>query len=605
MWQPAGDKLSNVNRLGNLQPVLTLPDWQGHLIHTCKDPDDELLLAYQCAEEAGTRRYLVVPSSDQWVNQLTAGTLGIREALSQPRAWLADVDASGKVLSIWKADPNQIPAEIMPPAGSKLEAIPEATLAEAPPAAAPAAVPPRPAAAAPARPAPAAPKPAVAAPARPAAPAGPSSGGRSGGAAPSPARIMIERMMHRNAIAIPGETGASYMLLKLLPSVDASRAPALNLAFILDVSGSMYAEDGTGTSRLKRIQEATKLAISKLRPQDMITVGAFAYDAKILLPSTTIADKEKIDQTIDQIDQLGVDAGGTAMDEGIKIAMDEVAKHIAPGKLNQVVILTDGETTGETICKQLAKQADEKGIHLSLMGIGTDWNASLIKELATASAGKWYYIDVTDAGAAERVIVEEFESLAATGFLDVEIHVKAVKGVKIKGMRQVAPDIKQLELTEPEERHYQAYLGTLERDNASKYIVELILPKRPDGKYAIAQMEISFDPGTGQRQSQTAPIEVVFAAQHGFINAEVARHIDEVQLAEMNVQLQKAIAADKKEDVQKMAEMLVKKGGLMGKRADKKTMLAKQVLQEINAGGRVSKKTQLAMDDAARVAAED
>ena len=40
----------------------------------------------------------------------------------------------------------------------------------------------------------------------------------------------------------------------------------------------------------------------------------------------------------------------------------------------------------------------------------------------------------------------------------------------------------------------------------------------------------------------------------------------------------------------------------MGARAAKKTMLARQVLQEINAGGRVSKKTQLAMDDAAREA---
>ena len=47
-----------------------------------------------------------------------------------------------------------------------------------------------------------------------------------------------------------------------------------------------------------------------------------------------------------------------------------------------------------------------------------------------------------------------------------------------------------------------------------------------------------------------------------------------------------------------------KKGELMGPRAAKKTMLAKQVLQELNAGGRVSKKTQLAMEDSARMAEE-
>ena len=56
--------------------------------------------------------------------------------------------------------------------------------------------------------------------------------------------------------------------------------------------------------------------------------------------------------------------------------------------------------------------------------------------------------------------------------------------------------------------------------------------------------------------------------------------------------------------VQKVAQQIEKKGELMGPRAAKKTMLAKQVLTELNAGGRVSKKTQLAMEDSARMAEE-
>ena len=54
----------------------------------------------------------------------------------------------------------------------------------------------------------------------------------------------------------------------------------------------------------------------------------------------------------------------------------------------------------------------------------------------------------------------------------------------------------------------------------------------------------------------------------------------------------------------RVAKAMEQKGQLMGARAAKKTMLARQVLQEINAGGRVSKKTQLAVDDAARMAEE-
>jgi hypothetical protein len=132
------------------------------------------------------------------------------------------------------------------------------------------------------------------------------------------------------------------------------------------------------------------------------------------------------------------------------------------------------------------------------------------------------------------------------------------------------------------------------------------LPKRPDGKFSIADIEITFDTGSGQRESTgQTPLEITYTASgHGYINAEVAKHIDEVQIFELNENLQKAIASNNTAEVQRVAQNIEKKGEVMGPRAAKKTMLAKKVLEELNAGGRVSKKTQLAVDDAAR-AAED
>jgi hypothetical protein len=94
------------------------------------------------------------------------------------------------------------------------------------------------------------------------------------------------------------------------------------------------------------------------------------------------------------------------------------------------------------------------------------------------------------------------------------------------------------------------------------------------------------------------------ATGQGYVNAEVAKHIDEVQIYELNKNLQQAIATNNQAEAQRVAQNIEKKGELMGPRAAKKTMLAKQVLQELNAGGRVSKKTQLAVDDAARAAEE-
>src|ERR1051326_74235 len=88
------------------------------------------------------------------------------------------------------------------------------------------------------------------------------------------AKIPIERMMHRSSIAVSGDSAASYSLLKLIPAGTIDKPMGLNLALVLDVSGSMYEEDGTGISRLKRIQTAALSAIQKLKPEDTLAIVA-------------------------------------------------------------------------------------------------------------------------------------------------------------------------------------------------------------------------------------------------------------------------------------------------------------------------------------------
>ena len=418
------------------------------------------------------------------------------------------------------------------------------------------------------------------------------------------AKIHVERMMYRSSVAIAGESAASYALIKLIPAGDGAvnKSLGLNLAVVLDVSGSMYEEDGTGISRLARIQKAAHAAVQKLKPEDTLSIVAFAHNAQVILPATSLSEKARIEEVIDQIDRFDVDPGGTSMDQGIALGLAEVEKNLGAGKLSQLVVLTDGETSGEHMCRQMAQQAAEKKIAFSVMGVGTEWNSSLIKDLAKLGDGKWYYIDVNQAAEAERIFVEEFEQLAAVGFLNVEMHVKPFKDVKVKRVRQVVPDIKELKVASDEGQPLVASLGTLERDKSSRYIIDISLPKRPDGKYAIAKLEVTYDLGDGKRQTTgEVPLEVTYtAAQQGYVNAEVAKHIDEVQLFEQNKVLQQAIAQGNQAEVQRVAENIVKKGELMGARAAKKTMLAKQVVQEINVSGRVSKKTMLAMDDEAR-----
>src|SRR3954454_15939273 len=122
-----------------------------------------------------------------------------------------------------------------------------------------------------------------------------------------PAKIHVERMMYRNSVAVLGDSAASYALVKLIPSSGAGQALGLNLALALDVSGSMYEEDGTGISRLRRIQQAARAALNKLKPDDTLALVAFAQNAQVVLPSTSLADRAQIEDVIGRIDQFDVD----------------------------------------------------------------------------------------------------------------------------------------------------------------------------------------------------------------------------------------------------------------------------------------------------------
>ena len=415
-------------------------------------------------------------------------------------------------------------------------------------------------------------------------------------------RLVLERMMHRQSVAVPGESLASYALLKLVPSAEGPAALPITLALCIDISGSMYWGDGTGKSRLDRVRDAATAAVAKLKPTDRLALIAFGNGAEVVLPPTPAADVERIAETLRRIDMYSVDQAGTTMDEGIRQAIRTLMTPDEAGRLMQVVVLTDGETSGEAECRELAREAWEKNIWLTVMGVGTEWNSGLIKDLAKASDGRWYYIDAEQSDEAMRVFLAEFDRLADTTFLNVTLEVKPVKDVKVKRVRQVTPIIREVPLTQVDERLLTAPLGTLERSHPTKFILDLSLPRRPDGKYVVAQVEVRYDLGDGQMQT-TGPValEMAYTATgHGYVNAEVARHLDEVQIYELNANLQQALAGEQTDEVRRVAEQIARKGEVLGPRGAKKTMLAQQVLSELDGGGRVSKKTMLAVDDAAR-----
>ena len=77
-----------------------------------------------------------------------------------------------------------------------------------------------------------------------------------------------------------------------------------------------------------------------------------------------------------------------------------------------------------------------------------------------------------------------------------------------------------------------------------------------------------------------------------------------MQIFELTSNLQTALEDSNPDEAKRLAMAIERKATVLGPQGAKKTMLARQALAELNAGGKVAKKTMLALDDSARLAEE-
>lgn len=93
--------------------------------------------------------------------------------------------------------------------------------------------------------------------------------------------------------------------------IDYSRAPASNLVFLLDVSGSMYSDD-----KLPLLQESFSLLAENLTDKDRISIVTYASEDKIVLDGAHGNETRKIKKALDGLEA----GGGTHGSKGIETA---------------------------------------------------------------------------------------------------------------------------------------------------------------------------------------------------------------------------------------------------------------------------------------------
>jgi Ca-activated chloride channel family protein len=256
----------------------------------------------------------------------------------------------------------------------------------------------------------------------------------------------------------------------------------LNLSLVLDKSGSMQG------AKIKNLREAAKLVVDRLGPQDTISIVAFSDRKYRIAASQPVTDKEALKKKIDRIR----DGGGTAISGGMNQGLAELDHALSPDRVSRMLLLTDGQTFGdEKRCKKLGKQAGDRGIAISALGLGDDWNEDLLDAIAEASGGKADFIDSPNKIVA--FFEQEVKSMQDTVVQNAQMILRLANGVTPRQVWQVLPMISNLGYRPLSDRDVQVSLGEMEKGQPRSLLVELLVGPRPAGQYRIAQAEVSYD----------------------------------------------------------------------------------------------------------------
>lgn len=213
--------------------------------------------------------------------------------------------------------------------------------------------------------------------------------------------------------------------------------PSSNLVFLLDVSGSMNAQD-----KLPLLQSAIKMLANQLTEKDKISIVVYAGASGVVLDSVSGDDKIKIMDAIDSLNAGGSTNGG----EGINLAYKIAKQNFIENGNNRIILATDGDfNVGISSNGELTRLIEEKrneGIFLTVLGFGTgNIKDTTMETLADKGNGNYAYID--SILEAKKVLVEEMGSTLFTIAKDVKIQVEFNPNI-IEGYRLVGYENRRL-----------------------------------------------------------------------------------------------------------------------------------------------------------------
>jgi Ca-activated chloride channel homolog len=193
--------------------------------------------------------------------------------------------------------------------------------------------------------------------------------------------------------------GEATLLVRVIAAtddeIDAGRAAPLDVAFVLDRSGSMRG------GKLDLAKEGVDLAVARLRDADRTALVVYDDEVDTVQPLALATPRLK---ACLRLALHGVDPGGSTYLSGGWVAGCQQLAEAPPvadsdstaSRIRRVILLTDGLANvgilDPTVLARHAGELRRLGIATTTVGVGQDFDEGLLSAMAEAGGGNFQYV---------------------------------------------------------------------------------------------------------------------------------------------------------------------------------------------------------------------
>jgi Ca-activated chloride channel family protein len=216
--------------------------------------------------------------------------------------------------------------------------------------------------------------------------------------------------------ACPWNSESVLLYLTLQAEVPVE-APANNLVFLIDVSGSM-----ASANKLPLLQKAFSYLVDSLGEEDTVSIVTYSGKESVVLSGCPASDKTRILNAISSLKA----SGSTNGQAGLQRAYEVARNYYIEGGNNRIIMASDGDlNVGISSVEELKNYIStkrEEGIFLSVLGFGSgNYQDEKMETIANHGNGAYYYID--SEREAERVLTGDLTAMLHTVAKDVKLQI--------------------------------------------------------------------------------------------------------------------------------------------------------------------------------------